>query len=315
MGRCVRLASQPPQLNIQIPGGAVLGSIANQTQTHPNALDPAASLMQAAAPALSAIKPAIDIVAFVMAIIQIFFTVLTLIGLALGIVAPGNPLSTLFPVPNVKDENGDDIHPPVPDPSGPFLDIIDNLYELICRGMKLLGLVPQLSAIATVKDTLITALQIMDAVQGEVNSSLDRIEAIVPPPTGIPEIDNAIECARERLGDALGSKMGILASLAPLMEIVSILAELIAQPLPRVIYTMANLLIEAGILSFPDEESKQQVLDIVDEMTTTGITIDIPDFGDLDDILSKMQELKDKLGPLLPVIETIQLVVNKLTNC
>lgn len=316
MGKCLRLAGQFPQINIQLPGGAKLGSIPNQTQQHPNALDPAGSLMQAASPALAAIKPAIDIVAFIVALIQSYITTLTLVSGAIFPITFGtDPLSLIFPLPLVKDENGDDVSPPTPDLAEPLLRIPDEIFLLICRGLKLIGLVPQLSAVATIKDSLITVLQLMDAVQGEVNSTLDRIETIFPPTTGDPLVDNAIACAQDRFGDALEGKLGVLASLMPVMELIQTLVDIVAQPLPRTIYTMAELAINQGIIQFPDEESEQVVLDLLDEMTVTGIPIDLPDFGDLSDLVSKMQEIKDKLEPLTPIIETIQVVVNKLTNC
>jgi hypothetical protein len=316
MGKCLRLAGQIPQINIQLPGGAKLGSIPNQTQTHPNALDPAGSLMAAASPALAAIRPAIDIVAFIVALVQIYITTLTIMGaLATFMGAVGNPISLLFPVPNVKDENGDELEPPVPDVGGFLTKMLDEFFVLICRALKLVGLVPQLSAVATIKDSLVTALQLMDAVQGEINSTLDRIQTIIPASTGDPLVDGAIECAQERLSDALGGKLGILSSLMPVMDLIQVLVDIVAQPLPRVIFTMSELAIEAGIIVFPNDESKEIMLDILDEMTTNGLPIDIPDFGDISDLVEKMQEIKDKLDPLLPVIETIQVVVNKLTNC
>jgi hypothetical protein len=50
-------------------------------------------------------------------------------------------------------------------------------------------------------------------------------------------------------------------------------------------------------------------------MASTGLPIQIPDFSDMSNIGAVIQGMRESLAPLLPTIELLQSVVDKLTKC
>jgi hypothetical protein len=323
MGRCVKLSGPPLAINIQLPGGPKMGSMASGTQQMPNLMDPFQSLIEGVQPALAPIKPVMDIIGFIMSLMDIIIKVLTVLGAVATIVAGPNVLSTMFPIPPVKDENGDDVGPPpIPDVSGFLASVGDSVVALLCQAMKMAGLIPQLSTVATIKDSLITALGFMDAAMSQVNSLTDTLSSLPSPDTGNSIFDALRICAMENSEKELEAKLGPVGNLVPLMSVVSLLAQAASQPLPRVVYDMSKVLIGVGLLQFFDvpggptaDEQKDNFLNIIDDMTITGLPFEIPDFSDLSSVGETMDEIKEKMEPLVPAIELVQEILNKFTNC
>lgn len=320
MGACIKMPGPAIEIRFQLPGGAVLTSLPSATQQLPNILDPFQVLLQASIPALGPIKPVFDIVGFVMCVIELITNLMALLGALMTLTgAVGNPLSLMFPLPNMKDENGDDISPPVPDATKVVLDLLNSLLCLLGKGMKVGGLVPQLSVAVTVKDAVITAIQFLDAIMAQLNSLIDALAAIPAPTTGDLSIDAKLDCVNENAQLQIQAKLGVAGGLVPLMALVSTLAKAASKPLPRVIYTSAKILADDPptgfkVLPFPDQQSKDAFLQLLDDMTTTGLPFEIPDFSDLSDLPAKVQELKQSLAPILEAIQLLQMVLEKISK-
>ena len=70
MGACVVIGGKPPAVEIQLAGGAKIGSMASGTQQVPNAMDPFQSVIDGAQPALASITPVFDVIGFGMAFME-----------------------------------------------------------------------------------------------------------------------------------------------------------------------------------------------------------------------------------------------------
>lgn len=332
MGACIAIGGKPVAINIQLPGGAAVGSMASGTQQVPNDMDPFQSLIQGVQPALSSLQPAFNIIGFVMALMNLQVKFMTLLGALASVTMPGNPISIMFPVPNLKDEDGNEISPPVPDLMSILPGVLEALVEVICKALKLAGLVPQLSGAMTIKDSLITAMGFADAAMGQVNSLTDLFTGLPPANTGNPVIDQLLQCAVDNSGMQLEHKLGPVGNLVPLMSVVSIMADLAKQPLPPIVATLVKLVANGadgdppgfGVIPFPDlssvggptsDEQRETFIGLIEDMTVSGLPIEIPDFSDLSKLGDTLTELQDKMRPLLPIIELLQTILDKLTKC
>jgi hypothetical protein len=190
--------------------------------------------------------------------------------------------------------------------------------------------VPQLSAAVTIKDSVLTAMAFVDAAMAQVNSLFDLFTGIPVADTGNVTFDLTLECAGDNASLQLEHKLGPVSNLVPLMSILSLLAQAASQPLPSVIYDMAKILADAppegfGLVPFPDlsgapvfgpdpDEQREQFLGLIEEMTISGLPIEIPDFSDLSNLGTLLQDLQSQLEPVLPAIELVQSVIDKLTK-
>lgn len=319
MGACISLAGPPSPISIQLPG-FTLPSPPDLSFGIPNLMAPFQGLFTIATPALGVIKPVFDILGFVMCLMDLLMNVMALLGAAMTLLMGPNPLSVLFPLPNMKDGDGEEVSPAIPDPAGAIAGVIDSLLCLICKGLQLGGLIPQLSGVFTVKDSIVTAMQFGDAVMAQVNSLTDIFSNLPPANTGNLAIDILLQCAQDNASVQIEAKLSPMAGLAPLMGLVSIIAELAARPLPRAIVTMAKMMAMPpptgfGLIPFPDTQARDDFLNLLDDMASTGLPIQIPDFSDMSNIGAVIQEMQASLGPILPTIELLQSVVDKLTKC
>jgi hypothetical protein len=315
MGACVRIALPPFPVSIKVPGGFDLSSVAGATQGVPNAMDPFQKLIEAAQPLLAAAKPVFDVVGFVIAIMELVIKIMTLLGvLLIPVAGPLNPLSLLFPVPPSQD------NPALPDVGGLLTGLIDALAQLICNAMKAAGLIPQLSGLFTVKDILLTAIAFGEATMAQVNSLGDAFANLPPANTGNPLIDSLLQCAQDNAAVQMEHKLGPMANLVPLMALVSVIADLASRPLPAPIVTMANIMAKQppeglGLIPFPSQAAREDFLQLLQDMAVTGLPIQIPDFSDLSDIGKAIEDMRQGLAPVIPIIALVQVVVDKLTKC
>lgn len=333
MGACAQIPGLPPLVEIQLPVGR-LGSMASGTQQVANSMDPFQSLIEAVQPALAAVSPVFDIIGLVTAGLELLLLIAQVIGSVMGFLVPGNPFSLLFSLPDQTDENGNPIPfagigPPLPDFAavGPLL--VDAVQKLLCFGIKLVMLMPQFSGVATVKDTLLTAMAFADAAMSQVNSLSDKLADIPPPDTGNPVFDHLLQCAIDNADRQLEHKLGPVANLVPLMAVVSQLADLVKQPIPGVIVDVVKLLAERppdglGIIPFPDltaiggkssDEQRRELIELLEEMAISGLPIEIPDFSDLSSLGDTLNDIQEQLEPMLDVFELVQKIVDKLTKC
>ncbi len=316
MGACIRLPGVPGQLSLQVPGGAKLVSMPSSTQSVPNDCDPVDMLLKISMPAFGTLQPIFDIVGFIMTLVDMFLCLLQILGAMLALT--GNPaLALIFPLSTIKNTADNE---PIPgfaadaDTGVPDVTcLIEKAFELICKALKLIGLIPQLSMLATLKDALNAALTLLACIQAKINSLLDKLQ-LVPEDTGDPLIDAELACAREAIQDAITHAAGPLASLVPLMMLVAKLADPIKQGLPEPIANIIVTAVNLGLLPFPDDTAKQNFLNFVADLQA-GIAFAIPDFSDIDNIADKMDEIREKLGPILPAIDTVQQLLQKLQNC
>lgn len=320
MGACISLSGPPSPISIQLPGFS-LPSPPDLSFGIPNLMAPFQGIFTIATPALGVVKPVFDILGFVMCLMDLLMAMMSILGALLTFMGMvGNPISLLFPLPNMKDGDGNELSPAIPDPAGAIADILDALLCLICKGLQLGGLIPQISGVFTVKDVLVTAMQFGDAVMAQVNSLTDLFANLPPANTGNVAIDILLQCAQDNASVQLEAKLGPMAGLAPLMGLVSIIAELAARPLPRAIVTMAKMMAMPpptgfGLIPFPNTQTRDDFLNLLDDMASTGLPIQIPDFSNLSNIGVVIQEMRDSLAPMLPTIELLQSVVDKLTKC
>lgn len=344
MGACIEIGGKPPPISIQLPA-VKIGSMASGTQQVPNLMDPFQSLIQAAQPALAAVQPVFDIIGFIMAAMEVFLDIMKVTGAVMAVYAPGNPFSLLFFVDPMLDANGDPIllvpkievggavifegGPEIPDFPGIAPGLLEKVIKLICFGLKLIGLEPHLSGAATIKDTVLTAMGFADAAMAQVNSLTDLFTSIPPANTGNSTFDLLRQCAADGSVIQLEHKLGPLSNLVPLMSVVSLLADLASQPLPGVIVDMAKLVADAppagfGLIPFPDlsgvggptpDEQREQFIGFLEEMAISGLPIEIPDFSDLSAIGDILNDLQQQLEPLLPIIELLQSIIDKVTKC
>lgn len=347
MGACVSIAGKPPPVNIKMPGGSTISSMAGATQGVPNDMDPFQSLIEGVQPALSSVKPVFDVIGFVMAAMDLLLLYNKVVGFILGTFVPGNPFTSMFTLDPLLDENDEPVllippieiggvsifegGPEIPDVGAVAPDLIDGVLKVICFAIKLAGLIPQLSSAFTIKDSLLTAIQFGDAAMGQVNSLVDLFAGIPAANTGLGPVDDLLQCASDNSSTQTEHKLGPLSNLVPLMSIVSLIADIAAQPLPGVVFDMAKLIADPapagfGIIPFPDlsgapingptpDEQREQFLQLIEDMTITGLPIEIPDFSDLSSIGTIIEEIKAQLEPLNPVIELLQSVLDKLTKC
>lgn len=313
MAACIRFPAPAAPVSITIPGGA---KITSQSQNTHDPCGPINSIFQFAAPAFGAISPAFDIINAFMAVVEFMLCLLALIGSILALL--GNPaLAAMFPLPTIKNTADNE---PIPgfaagvDTGIPDVKCaVDNAIVLICRALKLVGLVPQLSMLVTVKDTLNALMALMSCVQAKINSLEDAI-SLVPADTGDPVIDQELACARDAVGDFVTHAAGPLVNVLPLMQVVTKLAEPIQQGLPGSAANIITMAVNLGIIPFPDAAAKTQFLDLVEQLKA-GTLIQIPDFSDVSNISAKMDEIRDKLQPVLGAIDQVQQLTEKLQNC
>jgi len=328
MGRCTSIPGKPSPVNIQLPGGAKISSMASGTQQVPNSMDPFQSVLDGAQPALGAIRPVFDIVGFVMKLMNLIILLNKVTGSLMAAVAPGNPFSALFKVDNMRDDDGEEIVPPVPDFPGLAPALIDAVAGAIGGALKVAGLVPQLSTAVSIKDSVLTAMSFADAAMAQTNSLTDLFDSLPAADTGLSEIDDILQCAADNSLAQLEHKLGPLSNLVPLLSILSLLADAAAQPLPSVIYDMAKLMAATpsdgglGILQFPDlspvgpspDKQRDDFLALIEELTISGLPIEIPDFSDLSKLGELLNNLRQKVEPIVPAIELVQSVFDKLTE-
>ena len=333
MGRCLQLGGQPPSINIQLPGGIKITSLTSGTQQLPNIMDPFQSLLQGAQPALGAIQPAFDIIGFVMKLMQCQVMVAKVMGALMGLIAPGNPFSLMFNVDPMLDEDDNPITDPItgmeiPDFPGLAPAMLDCIAGLMGGALKLAGLIPQLSMGVSIKDLVLAAMGFVDAAMSQLNSLTDLFTGLPQPTTGNSIFDALLQCAGDNARIQLEHKIGPLGNLVPLMGVVSLLADAAKQPLPRVIYDLAKFLADSppdgfGIIPFPDlqpvggpnpDTQRQDFLNLIDDLTITGLPIEIPDFSDLSNLGTLLQDMQLQLDAVLPAIELVQSVIDKLTK-
>lgn len=316
MGVCIRIPGPPQPISITLPGGIKLQSQTNSTQQIPNLLDPVQSLFQQAAPVFGAIQPVFDIVNFAMALIMFLLTLLGMLGAILMLL--GNPaLALMFPPPTIIN-TADNVPIPgflegedtgVPDAT----KLIEDALAVFCKGLKLVGLIPQLSMMVTVKDSLNGAMAVMSGVIGKINELNDRL-SMIPANTGDPVIDQELACAREALQDALAHSLGPLSNLVPVMQTVGTLAQPLNQGLPKPIIGFIEIAVNLGLIPFPDETAKTQFLGVVESLGN-GTFIDFPDFTDISDLPATMDDMRSRLAPILGPLEAVQTLLTKLQSC
>lgn len=313
MGACIRF--QPPAININItlPGGARLAS---QNQDTHDPCGPFGSLFQISAPALGVAMPVFDILGFIMALVEFMLCLLGVLGAMLALT--GNPaLAVIFPVPTIINTEDDE---PIPGPKAgddtgvPDIKcLIDNAMVLICRALKLVGLIPQLSMIVTIKDALNALLALLSCIQAKFNSLTDALE-LIPAPTGDPVIDAELDCAREAMGDFFAHAAGPLTNIIPVFQLIGKLAEPIQQGLPAGVAQLVVVAVNLGLIPFPNDEAKEQFLALIEQLKE-GLPIEIPDLTNISDIPAKMDEIRNQLQPMLGAIEAVQRLTDKLQNC
>lgn len=313
MGACIRFPAPAPNVNITLPGGAALTSQNPDTHNPCGTFD---NLFQISAPALGAIQPVFDIVGFVMVLMEFLMCVLALLGAMLALT--GNPaLAAMFPLPTIVNTANNE---PIPgfdadeDTGVPDVKcVLDNAIVIICRALKLVGMIPQISMIVTVKDALNSLLALMSCVQAKFNSLGDVI-ALVPAPTGDPVIDAELDCAREAMSDFFAHAAGPLTNVIPVFQLIGKLAEPVQQGLPAPVVNLITVAVNLGLIPFPDANAKQQFLDLVEQLRT-GLPIEIPDLSDINSLPAKMDEIRQKLAPIVGAIEQVQKLTEKLQNC
>jgi hypothetical protein len=310
MGGCIRIAPPPPQISITLPGGIKIQSQPNSSQQFPNALDPVNSLLSQAAPALGAMQPAFDIVGFVMALMTFM---LTLLG-TLSIINP--VLGTVFPVPTIINSDVDTPIPGkpagdtgVPDPG----KLISDALAVILKGVKLIGLIPHLSMLATVKDTLNASTVVMSGVTAKLNDLSDQMSKI-PADTGDPVIDAKLACAREAVADAMQHAAGPLSNLIPILQNVSTMSQPISQGMPASVANLLKFAIKNGLIPLPSDEARDELIGVIDGLQQ-GTLLDFPDLSNVSDLPTAMNDIREKLAPVLGPLEQVQLLLTKLQNC
>ena len=316
MGACIRIAGPPQPISIMLPGGITLQSQTNSTQSIPNGMDPVQSLFQQAAPVLGAMKPAFDIVGFAMAIISFL---LTLLGMLAGILLLlGNPaLAQIFPPPTIVNTDDDTPIPGfasgvdtgVPDASKLIVDAM----AVFLKGLKLVSLIPQLSMLGTVKDSMNGAMVVMSGVTAKINSLNDAM-ARIPADTGDPVIDKELACAREALVDALAHAAGPLSNLVPTLQVVSTLAEPISQGLPGGVTNLIEFAVNMNLITFENDAAKADFMTMI-ETLKTGTLLEFPDLTNISDLPAAMDDIRNKLSPVLGPLESVQSLLVKLQNC
>jgi hypothetical protein len=321
MGRCIAVPGPPQQVNIQLPGGFKLSSITNSSQQIPNPIDPFQSLMQMASPALGSMKTIFDIVDCVMAVLDLIIAILEIAGLLM--LPLGMPiLSQMFPLGTVKNIAEGDPVPGLPEGDTGIPDgthIRDAVLAVISCALKLIGLIPQLSAAVTIKDVMLSVIGLMEAVQGQVNGIFDSLSLVPPATTGDPLLDFELNCASASMNIEIEHQLGPLAQIVSLMKLVDILAKPLKQGLPAPVATIVKKAIEFKIIPLADDAARDQLLDLVDTMQESGLPIEIPDFSNLSDIPAKIEEIKAVLQPeggpdILAFIEQVQDFFDKIIN-
>lgn len=313
MGACIRFPAPPANINITLPGGAALAS---QNQKTHDPCGPFGSLFQISAPAFGAIQPVFDIVGFIMVLMEFLLCILALLGAMLALT--GNPaLAAMFPLPTIKNTADDE---PIPgfasgeDTGVPDVKcVIDNAILIICKALKLVGLIPQLSMIVTIKDALNALLALMSCIQAKFNSLTDAME-LIPAPTGDPIIDVELDCARAAMSDFFAHEAGPLTNIIPVFQLIGKLAEPLQHGLPGPIANLIIIAVNLGLIPFPNDTAKNQFLDLITQLQA-GTLIEIPDLSDISDLAAKMDEIRTKLEPVLGAIEQVQKLTEKLQNC
>jgi len=320
MGICIRISGAPPPINITIPGGVKITSQPSSTQSVPNHCDPIGSVFTLAAPAFGVIQPIFDISALVFAALDFLLCLLALLGAVMMML--GNPmLAMLFPMPTIKNTApnvpipgfGTDQDTGVPD----IKCVIDNAFAVICKALKLVGLIPQLSMIVTIKDVMNALLALLGCIQVKINSLTDALK-LVPANTGDPIIDFELGCARDAISDSMVHAVGPLINVLPMIQGVMKLAEPLQKGLPKNITNLIRIAMELGLIPFPaTPEGDQSKADFLVLLTTLeqGLAIAIPDFSDISSISDKMDELREKMEPLIGAVEGVQQLLEKLENC
>lgn len=313
MGACIRYTPPPAPIAITVPGGAKLTSQAENTH---DPCGPFGNLFQISAPIFGAITPSFDIVNFVMVLVDFLLCILALLGALLAI--SGNPaLATMFPLPTIRNTNDNE---PIPgylkDEDTGIPDVkcaVDQAILLLCRTLKLVGLVPQLSMIVTIKDSLNALLALLSCIQAKFNSLSDAA-SLIPQATGDPIIDAELDCAREAMNDYFAHAAGPLTNVIPVFQLLGKLAEPVQQGLPPSVANIITIAVNLGLIPFPNSTAKTQFLDLIEELKN-GTLIQIPDLTNISDIPATMNDIRTKLEPVLGAIEQVQKLTEKLQNC
>lgn len=320
MGICIRISGPPQPINITIPGGAKITSQPSSTQSVPNHCDPIGSLFTMAAPAFGVIQPIFDISGLIFAAIEFLLCLLALLGAVMMML--GNPLlAMLFPMQTIKNTALND---PIPgfaegqDTGVPDVKCVtDNAFAVICKALKLVGLIPQLAMIVTIKDVLNALLALLACVQVKINSLTDALR-LVPADTGDPLIDFELGCARDAIGDSMVHAVGPLVNILPMIQGVMKLAEPVQKGLPKSITNLIRTAMELGLIPFPattaGDRAKEDFLLLLTTLEQ-GLAIDIPDFSNISSISEKMDELREKMQPLVGAVAGVQQLLEKLENC
>lgn len=317
MGACIRFPPPPAPVSITIPGGAKLTSMPDNSHDPCGPID---SIFKLTMPAFGAITPSLDIVNFIMVMVEFLMCLLALLGAIMAMF--GNPaLATVFPLPTIKNTaDNEPIAGFAADEDTGIPDVkcaLDNAMLVLCRALKLVGLVPQLSMIVTIKDTLNALLALMSCIQAKINSLQDAV-ALVPGDIGDPLVDQELACAREAMGDFFVHAAGPLVNIVPLLQAVGKAAEPLQQGLPTSVGNIIRLAVNLKLVPFSNdtagENAKTQFLDLVTQLEQ-GFAIQIPDFTDISDLSAKMDEIREKLAPIVGAVEQAQKLLEKLENC
>lgn len=315
MGRCISVEGPPQQVNIQLPGGIKISSMTNGSQQIPNSIDPFQSVLQMASPALGSLKVSFDIINCIMAFVDLMIAILEIVGVLL--IPTGNiAINQMFPLKNAVNKEENDPFPGQPKGDLGFPDpthVVTASIRLIVCAVKLVGLIPQLSAAATIKDSVLQIIGMMEAVMGQINSITDKLALIPPPSTGDSLLDFELSCANDNIQIEIEHQLGPLAQLVPMVAVLDLISKPLRQGLPAPVATLLRTAVGMDLIPLADDAAKENLLSLIDTMETQGLPIELPDFSDLSDIPAKIDQIKSVLGPdLLNFIEQVQQLVDKI---
>jgi hypothetical protein len=120
------------------------------------------------------------------------------------------------------------------------------------------------------------------------------------------------------MGDFFVHAAGPLVNIVPLLQAVGKAAEPLQQGLPTSVGNIIRLAVNLKLVPFSNdtagENAKTQFLDLVTQLEQ-GFAIQIPDFTDISDLSAKMDEIREKLAPIVGAVEQAQKLLEKLENC
>lgn len=233
---CISLPDAPPQLEITMPGGAIIASLQAEPKKIPTSDEVVMSLLGQLGPAMAPLKPVFDIIDTVIAL----FDCVKAIPDALG---------------------------PPPDPSA----IIACIPEVTKKVDTLLKLIPQLSVpfmIVDAIDAVIAAINgVISLFEGLASAASDlQARAEIAQHVGDPNLDAIIECAQANVAKQQASATDALAGIASIIGVVNIFMGLIGGP-------ELSLSVDADI---PLDEAIQPLRDLIDALTTARNAVPIP---------------------------------------